>query len=433
MPGLPELLPSIADVRGLRSRALFSWLARDGSIHPRTGQLPSFTRASVARAPDAHGRGYLAPHSAPRWEAVDLDGDGIRESAGLLLERGAIGNLITEPENFGAWTVDGTPVLNAGFSDPFGGVAAYNLGDDSAAAAESIRRSFTLGGDSAVAASLFLRQDGSAQLMECGLWDSTAVLWRHLVRVQWGGAAPSVPSLSTVLGSGQLFPVQRWATHNGGWWRIMFHAPGLIAANLNYFYLYPAGTTVANIASVFAFGAQVEGAYFPTSYQGTVLRSVDALTYPIAFAPQALTYYLRYVERGSRHESAEARLLDIGNSGPGTNSLLLGDIANNARVAYNNGGSVSSTLANTHAIGDLVELVGTLTDDGRVQVFRTVNGGALEVGALSSPAPGGMLTAWNSNTLSLQGVTGGARSAVCLLDAKVLPGVRTMQDCREVV
>lgn len=106
------ITPALAGPRGLtraqrRSGLLLHWRA-DEADHTKalSGQALSFTRTSGdAWAVDANGRLVKRAHSAPRYEMVDLDGDGVRESAGLVIEISRT-NLVLQCCDFtsGSWT-----------------------------------------------------------------------------------------------------------------------------------------------------------------------------------------------------------------------------------------------------------------------------------------------------------------------------------------
>lgn len=428
MPVLPALPPMVRDRRGLASLCLFSWRADDLSLSPRTGQTATFSRISAGAARDSRGRGRMVPHSRSRFEMVDLDGDGIPETAGLLLEQ-ASANVCSQPENLSTWGQGGTPVLTSGQPDPFGGSAAYLVADDSGTVDENINIGLGESGDGTKAVSLHLRQ-GTSPINLIGLFDSNAATWRHMIRVTWIGG---VPVLTTEVGSGVRFPVGGLI---GGWWWCAFNAPGVVAANLNQLVLRPTNTVVSEQASLYVFGVQVEEEYFPTSYMGPGLtRAGEQLQYAIDFAPFEGTVYLDFIERGAGIARRDARIFDIGNQGSQVNSLTIGENQagpeNYGVTIRNASAGVTSGLANTHVLGDRVELVATITSDARVQIFKAINGGAFVAGAQSAALAGGMPAAWASQVLSLGGVSAGARSAVLMRKARVLPVLTTPDLCRE--
>jgi hypothetical protein len=90
----PTLLPSR---KSRSSDAIHDWRFIDGFVNAiRTGQIATFSRASAATAVGAAGEIRSCAIGQKRWEMVDLDGDGIRETMGLLLE-GAATQYLTDP------------------------------------------------------------------------------------------------------------------------------------------------------------------------------------------------------------------------------------------------------------------------------------------------------------------------------------------------
>src|SRR5690606_19800571 len=98
----------------------------------------------------------------------------------------------------------------------------------------------------------------------------------------------------------------------------------------------------------------------------TASRAADVLTSPWGHAPQAMTGYLRFIERGATIPSGAARvLLDIGAAGIPTRIWIgQGSTASRYSVAIDGAtGSASTGLSAGPAIGDRVELLGRLYGD----------------------------------------------------------------------
>lgn len=201
--------------------------------------------------------------------------------------------LVTQPENFAAWSVTGTPVLTAGQSDPFGTVAAYLVDDNDGAAFETIFLVVSFTGNGEKAFSLFVRQGTSASSW-FRLRDTTAATDRHTIGISWSGG---VPTLSTLVGAGERFPVENFGN---GWWRVSGTATGIVAANNNVFEYGPAAFTAASTGTGFIFGANAwndttYGPYrgptspgpsgFPTTQEGSLLF--------VRGAPVSTTAWLR--------------------------------------------------------------------------------------------------------------------------------------------
>src|SRR5258706_6552522 len=110
---------------------------------PRRGlvDMPiTFPRADASTCAtyiDRDGILRLAAANVLRTEWVDLDGDGVRETPGLLLEGSRI-QLVTDHENFNNWTVQGVVARTSGQVDPFGGTGAYLLDSNTPSNADAI-------------------------------------------------------------------------------------------------------------------------------------------------------------------------------------------------------------------------------------------------------------------------------------------------------
>ncbi|HWP38951.1 MAG TPA: hypothetical protein VNL18_15500 [Gemmatimonadales bacterium] len=253
----------------------------------------TFTRSTVGATVDRDGVGRKVGANIPRIQWVDLDGDGVRETPGILLE-GARTQLVTQPENFAhaAWVNLGN-LPTGGQSDPFGGTLAYLFLDDSGASYHSVNTVVTFTGDGTKSAAIFFRA-GTAAKTALSIFDNTAATHRHAVQVTWTNG---VPAISGELGSGTVFPLENWG---GGWWRLQFNATGVIAANSNRLVVYPTGTdAVSDTGNVYVFGANAWDAPFPSSYQGpsggASPSAADLFTTPFNFGPMDLTVLARMV------------------------------------------------------------------------------------------------------------------------------------------
>jgi len=169
--------------------------------------------------------------------------------------------LVTAPENFGAWTNSGTPInIAGGQADPFGGTAAYTIEDDSAAAEEGKFQTVGFTADGEKCVSIFLRA-GTAGRVQFGLWDNTAAAWRHRVSFAWAAGVPG--AVATDAGAGTRFAVEPWGA---GWYRISISATGVVAANTNQ--IFVRADLVATVGTWFMFGANAWNETTPARYAG---------------------------------------------------------------------------------------------------------------------------------------------------------------------
>lgn len=303
--------------------------------------------------------------------------------------------LVTNPENFGAWTQTGTPGVTGGQADPAGGTAAYLLDDNDAASVEEIYQAVGFTGDGTKAAAVFLK-GGTSLESELAIRDQTAGVLRHQVKVLWT-AGSGVPALSTISGAGLLFPVR---DAGYGWWRCLFNADNIVAANTNALRIRPTSATASAVGTVFAFGANAWNHIYPATYQGPSLgtRQPDSMTWPFPHRPRRLFVYEKFIERGNVQGAGVTRRWRIGStSGGATAPFLLISFNTVYGTRLNIGGVITSaTVATVPAYGDVVEMLTTMTDAGVMQVSLAVNGGAPVIGSASAAAA--LPPSWIDNT-----------------------------------
>ena len=423
--------------RGLRSRLLFHWRARDLSLNALTGQVGTFTRASAGGAvPDRNGLLYTPVHSQPRWEQVATYA-GIE--AALRLEGGRT-NLLTQSSNFGAWTASASPAgLTSGIKDPLGGTGAYLITDDNAAGAEYVELAVTFTGDAEKAFAVYVRPESSGTSV-FRIRDLTAGVERMLVQANWvGGALGSVGvSTGTYLGYTLAYD-----TDGILWYRLLFRTAAVTAANSHVVRLYPAEiTSVTGTATggCYFFGAQAEDGLNPTSYTATagatVARTKDSLSWAFPALVQPLSMYVRFVLHGLLPLGSDLRLLTIGASSGGASWLELHSILASASLqarirglATGSSGSVAPGALHGQVIEALAWLrpsAGTAT----IQLQAAVDGVAGAAGAASGAAA--IASTFNGNILTLNGLSGSTVDAhASYLDAKVGAGILTLDQIRE--
>lgn len=432
-------LPGSATARGrsLRSRGLWVWEAGDLSLTPRTGQVPTFARATVGGAVrDAKGLLRSPNHSAECWDMVDLDGDGIPETPGLVIDPQST-NLCLQSENFGTtWTLFGTPTRTAA-ALRCGALVLDLLGDDSAAALEAYLQTITFTGDAVKAISLFVVQGTSGSSL-FALRDTTAAADRLRAALAWNtDGSPSVAmTTGTHLGS------ELWALLPNGKrvYRLLFQTTAVTAANTHRLECYPATVSgeVGPTGTLYVGGVQCENAEFPSGYVTTttaaVTRNVDALKYPFLPLPGGpLTLYARFLERMPGDTAVTRRLLEVGVTDPRLILNKATSVSGSYQIQHRTTlGNVSSTAATgTAAIGDLVEVLGVLNGDGSVQATARRNGGTPVVGTASAALA--QAAAWSNAEVHLGSENGGAPAGATFFAAKIAAGVRTLDQMAQLL
>src|ERR687891_1979432 len=122
------------------------WAVAGAGRH-RTEVPITFSRAAVRRTRGYSGVGSKVASGviATEYPAGLTFPDG-SQAFGLRLD-GARTQLVTDPENFGNWTLLGTAIRTGGQADPFGGTNAWLIEDDSAAGDEGILQDIPFIGD----------------------------------------------------------------------------------------------------------------------------------------------------------------------------------------------------------------------------------------------------------------------------------------------
>jgi len=393
----------------------------------------TFTRAAVRRFRDRDGIGKKA---AADKVAIEYPGElsGLVDQFGYPyggpVLNGARTQLVTDPENFGAWSVDGTPVLTSAQADPFAATAAYLFDDNDAAAAERVWQIVGFTADATKALSIFMRAGTSANSM-FGLFDLTAGVWRHRVNVAWSGG---VPTLSTDQGTGTLFAVENWG---GGWYRLSASVNAVVAANTNRFYLLPTQDIVGQTGTAYFFGANAWNAPFPSSYQGPgeAAGAGDSLTLPFNFGPMDLTVLARVARPVWADASGSiptVNVFSLGVDASFVKGLELGGLASARQwdaTLYGNTGAFSRVLTNIAAGAEQrVSLQAKNMGTAAPLVAMDVGTGlsAFDDGADS-------ISAWDNQTLYVgrHGVAGQELESV-LLDLIFARNLHSLQEMLEI-
>lgn len=259
-------------------------------------------------------------------------------------------NWVTQSENFAAWSasLNVARLINPGASPA--GNNAYLIDAITAASSSNVAIGVTLSSSGTKTVSVYLKK-GTAAATDLNLYDSTALVDRHLVRVTWSSAG--IPTLSTVIGSGTLYTP---TDIGSGWYRVVFTAAGVVSANTNSVFIYPA-TISAVTGSVFAWGIQVEdGASAGSDYVATTGAATTGPTDDLALA---LVTALNSTSITNIYGITVARSIDP--SVPHTRLTI-------SRVV----GTAAFSLNWTDALTTLDRrLFGFLGDDGNVNTAKT--------------------------------------------------------------
>ncbi|NUO62436.1 MAG: hypothetical protein HOQ34_02570 [Gemmatimonadaceae bacterium] len=220
-----------------------------------------------------------------------------------------------------------------------------------------------------------------------------------------------------------------------GWYRIivLYNAgTGATAPSLTISLATGDGVTTYTgdgVSGAYLWGWQFEvdvssaSSYIATG-AATASRAADALSFPFTLAPQEMTFYLRFVERGGNV------LLNIGKTDFSRPRLLIYAGSTGYRIQHDRSATSApqSVAAAYPTAGQLCELRGVLYADGSVQIGQSVNGGAETIAARSSAAP--LASAWSDSVISFGSIGGSSGGVLPLLAWKAAKGTQTMADMR---
>lgn len=368
--------------------------------------------------------GLLVPqvHSAVPLAVVGGETSLLLEAAGT--------NLCIQSEAFDTWTLASGATVGANSAvAPDGTLTADTVQANADGIGRTIRNlTFTADGEKSLA--VFLKA-GSGTQTRIVLWDQTATVIRHDVRVNWSGG---VPTLATQSGAGTRYPIEALGN---GWYRILFSATGVVAANTNQFLLYPDPS--AGTGTVYAWGAQAENAVVPSSYipttSATVTRAADSLYFPFSLAPGAMTVYLRGRDRGVYSNiGALQRSLHIGSGADVTLDARFSmgrEAAGNLFALYDNGATSNSVITSpTIALNDVVEHRGYVTAAAAAKSGASINS-ATEVLSDNPGATTPGATSFAAARLYLTGGLNGNNGLFAYTHIVVALGEQSMATMRE--
>jgi hypothetical protein len=130
--------------------------------------------------------------------------------------------------------------------------------------------------------------------------------------------------------------------------------------------------------------AAFASSYIPTGAV-TATRNKDQTSFVYGAQPQAMTIYLRFIEAGAAINPALSALISVGTFGapPSFRIVIYGTGSTSYQLAVGSSAlQVTSTVA-AGTIGQLTELLATITSTGVSQLSSRINAGAVTVAAAS--------------------------------------------------
>lgn len=423
---MSEVLPKDILLRvGGRTLHRYGVLAVAGSRRGPVDVPITFTRAGqVRRYRDRDGVGRKA---AADKLAIEYPGNlsGLVDAEGYPycgpLIDGAHTQIISQPENLAHadWTVRaGTPTLTPGQADPFGGTGAYLLDDNDAGVSEGIQINPAFTGDATKALAAFIRPNTAGASSSISLLDDTAVQTRAGVDVDW---TAGVPTPSNAVG---LLLAEPWSA---GWYRFLFQAAGVVAANANRLVLRIGRDNAGDVGSAYFFGVNAWNAPFPSSYQGPGESAgvADALSMLFNWGPDVDVTVLTRVARPSWADAAGDLGLPPGVFGLAGGSVpnIRGGAVQTSRSWY---GYIDTAGADSNVSSAILAGAEQIVTR-QYKNLRTAGQVAVDVGgglsAFASAADG--FSAYGSQTLQVGRATSGQELYGVLLDLIIARGLRT--------
>ena len=334
-------------------------------------------------------------------------------------------NLCIRSEEFDTWTLVGVTVTANSLVAPDGATTADTLTPDGLAN-RYVRRDCTFTGNGEKCVAIYLKA-GTAAATEVSLYDLTGATHRHRIRATWTAGVPTVANIS---GSGTIYPVEALAN---GWYRILFSATGVVAANTNAVIIYPATANAAS-GTVYAWGAQAENAIVPSSYiktEGTtVTRNADSFYLPFTAPQQAMTVYVRGVEQGI-NVSGSDRIWHIGLT-TGARAACRKSATLTDAFVDSTGSSLSTGGGSTNpaTLGLLREFRTTLSAAGSITQYTSNSSGAEVAGSASTAL--GLGAAWSAQRLYLNSSETTNVGQFAFTHVAVVPGVQSMAEMRAI-
>lgn len=270
-----------------------------GAGRGRARPVPyTFTRADAltcATYIDRDGVLRLSAANKVRIEWVDLDGDGIRETPGMLLE-GSRANILIRSGALddAAWSKIASTVTPNVTS--LGSTSLDRLEDTSAVSFGRVESTtFNFGSDGTKAFQFVAKYDGHPRSQ--GEIINTVTLGRPArIDIFWnadGTIASTSPAEGATLGDSRLLKIVRLAS---GAYRFLLQGFNIVSANSHRVRLFATGENggaAGDLGSTIFGAVQVEDAPFPSSYIETagaaVTRAADSFTVPFNFGPMDMT------------------------------------------------------------------------------------------------------------------------------------------------
>ena len=173
--------------------------------------------------------------------------------------------------------------------------------------------------------------------------------------------------------------------------------------------------------------ATLVSSYNPTTAGAVDARTADALSVAFVARPQAMSWYVRFQERGTILTAG--RILQLSTSDTNPRLFLYSNAGLYAFTIVNLvGTSTTRTLGVAPAIGAIVELLATLTAAGGATLSQSLNGATATATASATVT---LPPAWSGTTLTVNSISGGSNTGtIALLNLLIVRGVQDFPTMR---
>ncbi|HEY9227365.1 MAG TPA: hypothetical protein VIP11_12000 [Gemmatimonadaceae bacterium] len=327
------------------------------SGHPATS-----TRTSIGSTIGSDGMLHVAAHSQPRYTWLDLDSDGVKETACRLLEDART--------NVVLWNRD---LTNAAWTKTNATPAKDQVGIDGVAASAS---------------SLLATAGNATCLQAITLASSARYQTAYVKRLAGSG----VIQMTTDNGS-------TWTaiTVTSSWTRVSIPTQTLANPTVGF-------RVVTNGDKIAVDFVQNENGIFETSAipttNASVPRAADGLSFTLNLLPQVMTVYVDAVWRVAANAATNYVAWSIGSpSAPYIVGRLSGSTLNPETQHNNGSGPQTSSSALAPTFNQRAETRHVLRADGSTITGVSINSGVESVGAAAAAAA--LAAAWNAATLRI--------------------------------
>lgn len=372
-----------------RSRFLFDWSARwtleRNALDAITGQVATFTRASIGTAIDGAGRVQPQAYAQPRYSCYNIDADGTQKPC-LLLE--------DTRTNVVLWNRD---LTNAAWTKTTMTAAKDQIGADGLVNSAS---------------SLLATAGNATALQAITLASSARYQSAYVKRLVGTGTV----QMTTDNGA-------TWTaiTLTTAWTRVTIPTQTFANPTVGF-------RLVTNGDKIAVDFVQNENGTLPSSAIATttvaVTRAADALSFAFGDVPKALTVYVKMIDLGSN--ALALGVVDVGGNGSSPRFVVGGAAA--AYVAQHSATS-TATDAVSVALGDTAELRGVLNADGSTLVGVSKNAAAETTGIDATTLT--LESAWNTANLYFNRYNSSTIGFAAFSAVRIAAGVQTLAFMRE--